>query len=257
MASLTTKIADLLRAFRGKSKDRPCASAIIVAAGNSTRIGGTVSKQLRTVDSLPVIAHTLLAFENCEEIGEIIIVARESERDVFGEICKEHKITKLAAIVEGGDTRQASVKNGFKATNPDFELVAIHDGARCLTTPKNIEDVCLSAYKHGAAIAATQAIDTIKLESRSNYIGETLDRSKIWLAQTPQVFKRNVYRAAIAVADDENFFGTDDASLVEHIGYKVKLVECGRDNIKVTTPDDIERAAQIIQSRKLKKESDL
>ena len=235
--SLASSVADLLRSAAG-IETHAFTSAIIVAAGSSTRMAGAGSKQMLELDGMPVIARTLRTFNNSPRIDEIIVVAKPDELDEYPRLAELYGLNKIAAVVPGGQTRA--------------DYVAIHDGARCLVTDAVIDAVWQKAYRHGAAIAATRAIDTIKLADEHGFAAETLDRSLIWQAQTPQIFATKVYTAAVytAVEADELSTATDDCALAERIGYKVKLVECGRDNIKITTPDDLSRAEAILAARR-------
>ena len=142
------------------------------------------------------------------------------------------------------------MRNGFSAISKGTRFVAIHDGARCLITPSQIEAVCREAYKHDCATAATRAVDSIKVSSGKNlYIESSTNRNHVWMAQTPQVFKTEIYELALKKADAYHLEVTDDNSLVENLGVPIKLVECGRSNIKITTPDDIPLALAILKSR--------
>lgn len=234
-------IADIIRTATGKEKIHPLTTAIVVAAGNSTRMNTDTSKQLLSIDGMPVIARALRAFQQAENIDDIIIVARECDHEEILSLCKNYEITKFIKITEGGETRQESVLCGFKKIKDDTKFVAIHDGARCLITPFDIDKVCEYAYKYGAASASTTVTDTIKLISKSNFIDfdTQLDRNKVRLVQTPQVFGVNLYRAAAYTAKENGFTATDDNALVENIKYNVKLVECRHDNIKITTSEDL------------------
>lgn len=250
MGKLLHKITDTIRAIGG-AKDRiePTA-AIIVASGNSTRMGEGVSKQMMLLDDIPVVARTIMAFDECEYISEIIVVAKEEEFYLYREFQNLYRFKKFVRLVSGGKTRQDSVRNGFSAISKQTKFVAIHDGARCLVTKEQIEAVCASAYKHGGATAATRAVDSIKISSGKNqFIDSSANRNHIWLAQTPQVFKREIYELALKKAADEHLEVADDNSLVENLGCSIKLVECGRNNIKITTPDDVALALAIIKSR--------
>ena len=215
-------------------------TAIIVAAGNGSRIGGIQTKQLTPLDGIPVVVRAIQQFEACEFIDDIIVVAREDEIDFY----KDYQFKKVKHVVSGGSTRQESVRNGFVYVNSDY--VAIHDGARCLITPEMIEHVAHEAYIHGCATAAEKAKDTLKQSDADGFITATVDRSQIWCAQTPQIFKTDIYRAAI----EQNIEVTDDCMLVENLGYKIKLVDCGYENIKITTPDDFYLAEAILKVRK-------
>lgn len=244
------KIVGVLRAISGSPHPKNFTSAIIAAAGLSERFGGTKTKQMTKLCGTPVLVHTLKAFENTECIHEIIIVARENEVSYWEEACKEHQITKLSKIVVGSDTRQKSVMKGFEAIDERSKFVAIADGARCLITPEQITSVCRSAYKYKAATAAHRATDTVKIADSKGFVDTTADRNSVWLAQTPQVFKTKLYRAAAVMAVEKKFEGTDDNSLVEFVGHPIRLVECGAQNIKITTYDDLAAARGILKARK-------
>ena len=243
-------LGDFFHTAGGNKRDSYFVSAIIAAGGSSTRLGGDVTKQMMTICGLPVIVHTLLAFENCPRISEIVVVAKEDEVDRYADFAREHGITKFKVAVKGGSTRQESVLNGFNATNEKADFVAIHDGARCLITPEEIDKVLLAAYKYGAATASVSAFDTVKLADSKGFISETVDRTKVRLAQTPQVFGRTLYCAAAYTAREEGFEATDDCMLCERINQKIKLVECSRENIKITTARDIKTAERILSGRK-------
>ena len=250
MGKIIHKITDTVRAIAGKKDRIQPTTAIIVASGNSTRMGDGISKQMLLLDNIPVVARTIMAFDRCECISEIIVVAKQEEFYLYQEFQKLYKFNKFVRLVSGGETRQESVKNGFSAVSKGTKFVCIHDGARCLITPEQIEKVCLEAFKHDCATAATRAVDSIKMSNGKNlYISSSLDRNHIWLAQTPQVFKTEIYELALKKAKADHLSVTDDNSLVENLGCSIKLVECGRNNIKITTPDDIRLALAIIKSR--------
>lgn len=249
MGKIIHKITDTVRAIAGKKDRIQPTSAVIVASGNSTRMGG-ISKQMMMLDNIPVVARTIMAFDECEYISEIIVVAKAEEFYLYQEFQKIYHFKKLTKLVSGGATRQESVKNGFEAISKDSKFVAIHDGARCLITPKDIEKVCIAAYKCGGATAATRAVDSIKISSGKNlFIESSANRNHIWLAQTPQIFRTDTYELALLKAKEDGLEVTDDNSLVENLGAKIKLVECGRNNLKITTPDDIPVALAILKSR--------
>ena len=253
MGKIIHKITDTVRAVCGiKDRIQPT-SAIIVASGNSTRMGEGVSKQMMLLDNVPVVARTIMAFDACECIDEIVVVAKQEEFHLYKEFQKLYKFKKFVRLVSGGATRQESVKNGFSAINKNAKFVAIHDGARCLITSSQIEEICAAAYKVGGASAATRAIDSIKLTNGKNkLISSSVNRNRVWLAQTPQVFKVETYELALKKAEIENLEVTDDNSLVENLGCDIKLVECGRNNLKITTRDDIPIALAILKSREEK-----
>jgi 2-C-methyl-D-erythritol 4-phosphate cytidylyltransferase len=249
MGKIIHKITDSVRAIAGKKDRIQPTSAIIVASGNSTRMGG-ISKQMMLLDNIPVVARTIMAFNASECIDEIIVVAKEEEFYLYREFQKIYKFKKLTRLVSGGATRQESVKNGFEAINKNSKFVAIHDGARCLITTEQIEKICASAYKCGGATAATRAVDSVKISSGKNlFIESSANRNHVWLAQTPQVFRTDLYELALLKAKEDGLEVTDDNSLVENVGARIKLVECGRNNLKITTPEDIPVALAILRSR--------
>ena len=239
--------AEALRAAAGKLKNRHTA-AIIVAAGSGTRMNSDIPKQFISLCGMPVVVHTLKAYDMSACISEIIIVCRPGDEDTYSEYCKNFGIVKPVKTVIGGDTRQKSVLCGIEAVSPQTAYVAIADGARPLITPEQIDSVCIAAYRHGAATAACPATDTIKTAEKG-FITDTVPRSTVWHATTPQAFALSVYRAAAYSSMEEGFEGTDDNSLCEHIGYDVKLVDCGRFNIKITEKEDLIIAEALLKSR--------
>ncbi len=243
------KIAGIFRAISGSPHPKNFTSAIIAAGGNSQRFDGVLTKQMTPVCGVPLIVHTLLAFENTECIHEIVVCARRSEIEYYEALFSAHGIKKVSAVVAGGVTRQESVLNGLRAVHDKSKYVAIADGARCLITPEQITSVCRAAYKYGAATAAHKSTDTVKIADSKGFIDNTVDRNTVWLAQTPQVFKTKLYRAAAYTALKNDFEVTDDNMLIENVKHPVRLVECGADNIKVTTVDDMIIAKAVIESR--------
>ena len=243
------KIAGVLRAVSGSPHPKNFTSAIIAAAGMSSRFGGETTKQMTELCGKPLLLHTLMAYQQAECIHEIILVAKKEEIPEWERLCRALCLPKLSKIIEGGSTRQLSVMNGIDAVSKRSKFVAIADGARCLTTPEQINEVCRAAYKHKAATAAHRSTDTVKIADKRGFTESSPDRDTIWLAQTPQVFTTNLYRAAAYTAYKEGFEATDDNSLVEHLGQPVKLVECGSGNIKVTTRDDLKVAETVLKER--------
>lgn len=242
--------ADILHAVAGNSKQNKRTSAIIVAGGSSLRMGGDKTKQMMLLSGKPLVVHSLLAFQGCERISEIIVVAKEDEVSLYEKFREEFGITKLSKTVKGGDTRQQSALCGFEAVSPKADFVAIHDAARCLIEVADIEKVLDAAIKYSAASASVSVVDTVKIVDSKGFAIRTEDRNFVKLAQTPQIFSRNLYSAAAYTAKEEGFETTDDNMLAERIGYKVKMVECSAENIKITHPDDIIRAEKILSERK-------
>jgi len=223
-------------------------SAIIVAGGSGTRAmtDGT-TKQMKTVLGIPVVARTVSTFESCPFINEIIVVAKREEIPLYDSMQVTYGWKKLVAVVAGGETRQESVLNGFKKISDKSDFVYIHDAARCLVTESMIAAVGHAAVFHGAAIAAHKASDTVKTVEEKKL--KTLDRNNIWLAQTPQVFMTDLYRAAAYSALKDGSKVTDDAMMAETLGFSVIPVECGTENIKITHPIDFVIAEAILNHR--------
>ena len=247
---VTTKIAQILRAVAGTPDPKNFTSAVICAAGSSTRMGADTTKQFILLDGIPVVARTLQAFEAADTIHEIIVVAKEDEIPLYDGFKEAYGITKLTQVIAGGETRQDSARLGSDVVDKRSVFVAIADGARCLVTPEEIQKVCHAAYQWGAASAGLKVADTVKTVDKSAFIETTPDREFVWLAQTPQVFATNLYRAAAYACKDEKFTATDDNQLMEHIHIPVKMVKCRRENIKITEPDDLLFAHAILDARK-------
>ena len=223
-------------------------SAIIVAAGSGTRAstGGT-TKQMMPLLGIPVIARTVSVFEECGFINEIIIVAKPDELPLYDGFIREYGWKKISAVVPGKETRQLSVIEGFRKISDSSQFVYIHDGARCLVTKETIKKVGHAACMKGAAYAAKKANETVRHEENGSQT--TLDREKIWLAQTPQVFMTEMYRAAAYSALKNGISATDDVMLAEAAGFTAVPVDCGGQNIKITDPYDFAIAAAILNYR--------
>lgn len=226
---------------------RATTSAVILAAGDAVRFGG--GKATAVISGKTVVERSVEAFDQCPLIDEIVLVLpRENFRELRDKIAPTMP-AKVKKIVKGGDTRQKSSLLGVEATNPKADFVAIHDAARCLITPEMIENVCREAVNNRAATAAHHVVDTVKYADEKGFIDKTLDRDYVWLVSTPQVFMADMYRAAAYTARDAEFEATDDCSMVERIGFKIKLVEVGGDNIKITYRGDIAFAEDILKRR--------
>lgn len=219
-------------------------SVIIVCAGNSTRMGG-VNKILLPLGDRLVIGVTMQAFQKCESISEIVIVAREADIPAIKAEAEDAGITKLSACVTGGATRQESVINGVKQISKESQLVAIHDGARPLVKPEHIEKVIKDASVFGGATLGVPVKDTIKTVN-DGLITDTPPRKYLYITQTPQIFKRNLYFEGIDFALEHGLDFTDDCQLVEAIGGKVAMTTGDYTNIKITTPEDIKLAEVLL-----------
>lgn len=223
-------------------------SAIIVAAGDSTRMGFKMSKQLIPLNGRAAIEHTLKAFQDCKMIDEIIVVARSADLDDIAQVAFNFK--KVSSITSGGATRTLSVNRGVRAADKRVTHYAIHDGARILITPELIEKVLNAAFEYGAAAPGTPVTDTVKQVDENGIILSTPDRSSLWAVQTPQVFEKALYLRAMQNAVDNDLAVTDDCSMVEAIGEPVRLIRGDYSNIKLTTPVDITLAEALLTKDK-------
>lgn len=225
--------------------------AVIVAAGSSTRLTGTVPKQFLELSGRPMLAETISRFETASSIDQIVVVVSEEDLLYASEkVIDPHGFGKVLKIVVGGSTRFGSVWNGIKSLPISTGLVAIHDGARPLVLPSDIDNVVRAARQDRAALLAAPAMDTVK-RVQDGFIMATLDRTLLHLAQTPQVFQYDLFKAACerAIAEGNAESYTDDAALCEAAGFKVKVVPPTGPNFKVTTNDDLELARLLIRER--------
>lgn len=229
---------------RRKEFYRMDTSVIIVAAGSSTRMQGT-NKQLAEVGGIPVIVRSMLAFEKCESVSEIIVVTREASIETFKALAAEYSVSKLSCVVPGGSTRQESVINGLRRISDSTSMIAVHDGARPLVTPENIERTIADARVFSGAVLGVPVKDTIKVVS-DGLITDTPPRSSLYITQTPQVFKRSVYMRAVEFSQRNYLDFTDDCQMAEAIGVKVCMTTGDYKNIKITTPEDIAVAEAIL-----------
>lgn len=239
----------LSHAFRVLTRRKKHTVAILLAGGTGSRMeseNGT-TKQLMLLRGKPLITYAARAFENCPEIDEIVVVARREEIERIRIILADEKIKKLSKIVAGGETRQESAKRGFDALDRKTEFVAVHDVARCMVTPDMISNVVATAYVTKAASAATRVTDTVKIAGGDGIVRETPDRNTLWAAQTPQVFEADLYRAAVYMAERDRIRVTDDNSMVEYIGHRIKLIDCGPENLKITTKADLIMAEVLLR----------
>lgn len=242
-------MAGLLSLFeRTKEKRRePVCSAVIVAAGSARRMEG-IDKVLTPLGELPVLVHTLYAFQDCPAVQEVIVVTREDQLVEVSRLCQEFRMDKVSKVVVGGPERTLSVRNGLKEVRPDADLVAIHDGARPLVTGKIIGQAVLQAHRTGAAAPAVPITDTVK-RMEGDLSVETVDRTALRAVQTPQVFEAGLIKGAIEKAIADGVELTDDCAAVERMGMKVVLTPGSRENIKITTPLDLVLGEAILAAR--------
>lgn len=228
-------------------KENIYVSAVIVSAGNSTRMGG-INKQFLDINNIPVIVHTINVFEKTESIHEIVVVTRECDISDVKNLVEKYGFSKVSCVVAGGETRQLSVYNGVINTSTKADFIAIHDGARPLVTENVIVDTLKQAVKYGAAATGVKVKDTVKQVNDNNDIVATPDRAYLRFIQTPQIFNKSLYLDAVSNVENSRDF-TDDCMLVEAYGKKVKFVDGDYENIKITTPEDIELALNYIKKR--------
>ena len=221
-------------------------SAVIVAAGKGIRMNDTVRKQYLQLAGRPVLSHTLTVFDGCNLISKIYLVVPQRDFDY----CRNNILPTLKKdinLVAGGKARQDSVYNGLIAVGKNNGIVIIHDGVRPFANKEMLESCVKGAKKYGACIIGVPAQDTLKKISSLGDIEKTIERNNIWLAQTPQAFQYKVIRKAHEKAKEKGYAGTDDAFLVEQMGNPVKIIKGSKNNIKITTREDLEFAEVILQ----------
>jgi len=236
------------RIFKNKRKNKiPFCSVVIAAAGSSQRMEGE-NKLFIEICGMPVLAHTLLAFQNSSVISEIIVVVRDSEFRRISEMCAQYGIGKATMIMAGGMTRLESVMNGVLAVSKKARIIAIHDGARPCVDGAVIEGAVLAAVNHHAAAPAVPVNPTLK-RAKNGIVLETVDRTDLYEIQTPQVFTAEIIKAALTKAANDSAEITDDCMAVELIGIPVHVTEGSRSNIKLTTGEDVIIAETILGRR--------
>lgn len=229
---------------------KPYVAAIIVAAGQGTRMKAGVNKQYLHLHGKPILAYTLEAFEECSAIDEIFVVVGENEREkCFQEVIKPYGYKKIEKVVLGGATRQESVYNGLKEITTDIDIVITHDGARPLIHKQTLISSIQETLIHKGTIVGVPAKDTIKILNSKGFVDNTPKRDLLWSVQTPQCFSHEILMQAHKRALKDGFIGTDDAMLVERMGYPIKMIKGTYDNIKITTPEDLIIAEAILNIR--------
>lgn len=216
--------------------------AVILAAGASERFGR--DKIMLELNGRHVIEYSLLAFERAYTVDEIVVVAAESMVACVGELVRRRSFRKVSRVVAGADSRMASAACGLASLSSRCRYICVHDGARPLITPEDIDKVNRAAYSFGAVFCGTRVTDTIKSVDENGVVCSTLDRASLRAAATPQAFDIELYRRAINNADGSF---TDDAGMVEAIGAKVRFVECRADNYKITLPEDVQRISRLLE----------
>lgn len=213
-------------------------AAIIPAAGQGVRMGSDVPKQFLALNGRPILGHTLDVFHRCDAVDEIVLVLPQDEIEAA-----RHQLLsdapKVKQVVAGGRQRQDSVRNGFQALSADTDIVVVHDGVRPFVTPEMIGASVTAARECGAVITAVPLSDTIKKVNKEDFVERTVDRDGLWRVQTPQTFQYAVLKDAFARAAADNYYGTDEGSLIEHLGRPLKVITGSELNIKITRTGDL------------------
>lgn len=222
-------------------------AAIIVAAGRGERMGANYDKAFLSIGPRPMVAYSMMAYEACPDIQQIILVVRRERLDAAKNMAQMFGISKLRQIVVGGSHRQDSVRNGLAALSSETRIVSIHDAARPLVTAALISETVKSAQKYGSGVAGRHVVDTVKLVEKGTTVSKTVDRSKLWTVQTPQTFRIDLLTRAYAKLAETEQVVTDDAAALELIGEPVRLVEWAPLNLKVTVAEDLTIASTLLR----------
>ena len=222
-------------------------TAIIVGAGRGERMGANTDKAFLSLGPRPLVAYSMMAFEACPEIRQIVLVVRRDRIEAAKNMAQMFGISKLRTVVAGGAHRQDSVRKGLAELPPETRYVTIHDAARPLVTPALISETVRCAHKHGSGVAGRRMVDTVKLVEKAPVVSRTVDRDQLWTVQTPQTFRLDLLRQAYARLAETGAVVTDDAAALEQIGASVRLVEWAPVNLKVTIAEDLAVAAALLR----------
>ena len=248
---LETLVANVTE-LTGEVSPKAKTAAVILAGGSGSRFGHEGGKQLLEILGRPVLTWAAKPFDAVADVGLIVVVCPEEQTEMFKEVAFDpYPFVTPIVFAPSGEMRQGSAHNGLNAVDDKYEFVIMHDGARPLVTPELIShalSMLKGTYSADGALVGHAAIDTLKVVGDGAVVG-TPDRSMFWVAQTPQIFRADVLRRAHTEALAQGFIGTDDSSLVEHLGSKVLLVEGPRDNIKLTVPEDLAVVEAALRSR--------
>jgi 2-C-methyl-D-erythritol 4-phosphate cytidylyltransferase len=221
---------------------------IIPAAGTGRRMGGEIPKQYLSLAGIPILVHTLSAFQRSPLVDEILLVVPGGDvAEVRRDVVERYDFSRVSLVIAGGKERQDSVRNALVYVRDEHEIVLVHDGVRPFVTGALIERAVAGARAFGAVTVGVPVRDTVKAVDAAGRVVKTVLREGLWLTQTPQAFRREVILAAYERAAADGFYGTDDASLVERMGIPVRMIPGDADNIKVTTPEDLERGERMIR----------
>lgn len=226
--------------------------AIILASGVGKRMKAGKNKTLLELDNKPLIYYAIKNFEKSKLISKIVLVVREGEEKYFNDIVKKYNFKKIIAVISGGEERQYSAHNGIKFIEDKFGkfkkmIVLFHNGANPFVSQNEIKNVVTEALKYGAAAVAHKTKDTIRRVNDANLSSGVIEREGLWNMQTPQAIEFSLAKRAFKKAQEDNFLGTDDISLVERLDKKVKIIEASENNFKITTPLDLELARIVLR----------
>lgn len=235
-----------LKAFFRSDKTCFC-SAVIVAAGNSTRMGK--DKVFLELNGVPVIVRTVRAFDTVDEVKEIILVTKQENLETLANLVKEYDLTKVKQVVMGGATRQISCLAGVSATSKEADVIAIHDSARPFVSAELIRACIKDALTFHGAVPGIKCVDTMKSVDDQGFISGSIDRDSTVRIQTPQVFDADLIKGALTFCVKNNTPVTDDSSAMAILGFRSKIVNGDTDNIKLTTPEDMVMAETILRKR--------
>lgn len=225
-------------------------TALIPAAGMGRRMGQKVAKQFLPLGDKPMLAHTLLVFQRASGVDEIIpILSQEDMESCLRDVIEEYHITKVRTLVVGGRERQDSVMNGLQKLEKDASIVLVHDGVRPFVTEEMITQSIELARKGECVAVGVPLKDTVKEVDDRQVVRHTLERSRLWAIQTPQTFPVKTLKRAYTESYRQKLYGTDDATLVERTGGKVRVIMGSYENIKITTPEDLILAEEILKRR--------
>jgi len=227
-------------------------NAVIVAAGEGKRMGGSIPKLFLPIGGRPLILHTLSRF-NSSQVRKIILVVAEKEAARFHELTQsDPEIRDLQCVLQfGGPRRQDSVNQGLGRLDPDCEVVVVHDGARPLVSPALIDQCVEAAYREGAVVVGIPVRETIKFLTSDQWVRRTPVRDSLWEIQTPQAFRTEIILEAYGRAQRDGAEATDDAMLVERLGRPVLVLRGERTNIKITVPEDLLFAEALLRERRV------
>jgi 2-C-methyl-D-erythritol 4-phosphate cytidylyltransferase len=242
---MSPRFSGLFKRENGKTLN--CCSAVVAAAGSSSRMEG-VDKLMLVIGGKPVLAHTLSALEKSPEICEIVVVTRQDKLEDVARLIDRYRLYKVEKVLAGGETRLDSVYRGVMQVSPKSRLIAVHDGARPFLTADIISSAVSAALKYGAAAPAVPVTSTVK-RAKAGVVSQTVDRNDLFEIQTPQVFESDLLKGALQNAIDKKLYITDDCMAVEALGWPVRLTQGTRENIKLTTAVDIVFAEALLSKR--------